>query len=102
MILNTRLHPKSIFWVKDREKTIMVILSLAAQAIETVVVRTGLVAVEAAVRVVGWAGGAVYGYLWPPPAPPKTEVETLREEVCELKEAVRRLRDQGPGHGEEG
>ena len=68
------------------------ILSLAAQAAETVIVRVGFVAIEAVAKSLVWVGTAGYNYMWPPPPAPPTEVESLREEVAELQSCVETLR----------
>jgi hypothetical protein len=71
----------------------MVLLTLGAQAVETVVVRGVVYTVELGARLIYWVGSTAIGYLWPA-EPKKTEVELLGESIRELQSQVAVLEER--------
>ena len=69
----------------------MVLLTVGAQLVETVIVRGVLFTAEAGVRVLYWAGSTAVGLLWPAAPQAPTEVERMRESIQRLEEQVASL-----------
>ena len=66
----------------------MVLLTVGAQLVETVLVRGVLYTAEASARVLYWAGSATLGYIWPAPPPQPTEVERMQESIRRLEAQI--------------
>ena len=71
----------------------MVLLSLGAQLIETVVVRGMIYTVELGGRVVWWLGRGALEYIWPPDVE-ESEVEELAMRIRALQERVNQLEEE--------
>ncbi len=72
----------------------MVLLTVGAQLVETVLVRGVVYTAEVGARILYWAGSATLGYLWPDPPPEPTEVERMQESIRSLEAQVVALREQ--------
>lgn len=66
----------------------MVLLTVGAQLVETVLVRGVLYTAEAGARILYWAGSATLGYLWPTPPPKPTELERMQESIQRLEAQI--------------
>ena len=68
----------------------MVLLSLGAQLIETVVVRGVIYTAEFGGRMVWWLGRGALSYIWPPEVE-ESEVEELATRIRALQDRVNQL-----------
>ena len=71
----------------------MVLLSLGAQLIETVIVRGVVYTAEFGGRMVWWLGRGALSYIWPPEVE-ESEVEKLATRIRALQDRVNQLEEE--------
>jgi hypothetical protein len=66
----------------------MVVFSIGAQILDTILIKSAGIAVDAAITVVSWGAKSLIGIVWKTPI---SEEQKLRIELLELKKEVEKL-----------